>query len=267
MKKTAIALLLAMILTLSGCSSPNFSSGAQGGVSGGVYANADDYNIGDFTYAADQVQALDIRWLSGSVELIQSDKATLAVSETCEGLDRDHQLRWLLKDGVLTIQFWKSNFSSLQDLTGLKKLTVELPRNVKLTVDSVSAPITAGSLSLDSAKFATSSGPVTISSLSSADFNANTISGNVTVGELTTGEAVVATTSGLVDLGLARCSGLRAGTVSGNLVLTLLEGLEIDTKFSTVSGELTIQRDSLNVNVPGGCPVDVETTSGGLTIK
>lgn len=267
MKKTAIALAFALLMTMTGCASSNFSQGTSGGVSGGVYANADNYNIGDFTYDASQVTALNIYWLSGSVELVQSDGATLTVSETHDGLDQDHQLRWLLEDGVLTIQFWRSNFSSLQDLTGLKQLTVELPRGIKLTANSVSAPISAGELELAETKFQTSSGAVTLDSLSCPDFSANTVSGNVTVGTLATGSAKADTTSGAVSLGLAQCTGLELGTVSGPMELTLLEGMDIDVEFSSVSGELNVLRDALDVNVSGACPVSAKSTSGSLTIK
>lgn len=264
MKKIAIALALALMLSLSGCF---YTSTGSGGTSGGVYANADDYNIGDFTYAADQVQTLDIHWLSGSVELIQSDKATLAVSETCGSLDQDHQLRWLLKDGVLTIQFWKSNFSSLQDLTGLKELTVEVPKGLVLQVNSISAPITAGDLEPSEAKFSTVSGALELNSLSCTEFTADTNSGNVTVGTLSTGPAKVGTTSGIVSLGLAQCTGLDVSTVSGSVELTPLGDLKIYAKFNSVSGKVRVLRDVLNINAPGGCPVTVKTTSGDLTVK
>lgn len=201
------------------------------------------------------------------MELIQSDGATLTVSETHDGLDQDHQLRWLLEDGVLTIQFWKSNFSSLQDLTGLKQLRVELPRGINLMADSVSSPISAGELELAEAKFQASSGAVTLDNLSCSSFSANTISGDVTVTALATGAAKVDTTSGAVSLGLAQCSGLDMDTVSGPMELTLLEGMDIDVDYSSVSGELNVLRDVLDVNVPGACPVSAKSTSGSLTVK
>lgn len=264
MKKIAIALALALMLSLSGCF---YTSTGSGGTSGGVYANADTYNIGNFTYSSHQVSTVDIHWLSGSVKLIQSDAETLSVSETCGSLDQDHQLRWLLKDGVLTIQFWKSNFSSLQDLTGLKELTVEVPKGVVLQVNSVSAPITAGDMEPTEAKFTTASGALELNSLSCTEFTANTVSGNVTVATLGTGPAKVDTTSGIVSLGLAQCTGLDVSTVSGSVELTPLGDLEIDARFNSVSGKVNVMWDVLNINAPGGCPVNVKTTSGDLTVK
>lgn len=42
----------------------------------------DHYNAGAFTYAADQVEKVEVNWVSGSVTLKESKENTLSVSET-----------------------------------------------------------------------------------------------------------------------------------------------------------------------------------------
>ncbi len=90
MKKTLFVLVLtALCLTLCAC----------GFTAGGAYPNADKYAVGNFTYDAASVEAVDISWISGCVELVESDGATLNVSEKQDGLTDDQLMRWWL-DGT-----------------------------------------------------------------------------------------------------------------------------------------------------------------------
>ena len=62
----------------------------------GTYADADKYSTGNFNYEAGMVTSVEINWVDGSIELIQSDASTLSVSESGGTLDAEEQMHYYI---------------------------------------------------------------------------------------------------------------------------------------------------------------------------
>ena len=137
--KKRIALLIAILLAL-GLLCPAALAARMG-----LYANADQYIAGDFDNRAADVQRVEIHWIAGSVTLTQSSADTLRASEIASGVSGELQMRHLLLDGVLYIQFCQAGtqYSGLFS-TPQKALTVEIPAGIDLSVETRSADIRLG---------------------------------------------------------------------------------------------------------------------------
>lgn len=77
------------------------------GFSGLRYDNAEAYSVGDALLPADNIQQVEINWTSGSVRVEAYDGEKISIKET--GAENEEQkLRYLSRDGKLTIQYCKS---------------------------------------------------------------------------------------------------------------------------------------------------------------
>ncbi|MBR3016098.1 MAG: DUF4097 family beta strand repeat protein, partial [Clostridia bacterium] len=189
MKKLfSVLMLVIILLSFCGC---GFSASAS-------YPNADRYSIGSFTYDAYRVNAVEINWTSGRVELKESDGTQLSVTETTEGLTQDQQMRWWLDGSILRIQFWKSGYSDT--LTNKeKRIEVEIPKDISLTVKVTSGEVKAGDHQLKDVKITATSG-------------------NIRLGAVNADDMEIQATSGTVQTGPVRVQNqLKAGCTSGNI--------------------------------------------------
>lgn len=273
-KNVFVILTAALPLLLSGCGV--WPLQAADDIKGDTYENADQYAVGDFTYAAADVDAVEINWRAGSVELTESDETTLSVAESGKDLDADTQMHYLLDGRTLRIQFCRSG-ANVHVKGADKALTVELPKDIDLVVYNTAADIYAetldqrsvflssfsgkldcGALAADSINLSSSSGSISADRVTgdslgvestsgkievgntvlSGAFEITSVSGKVTVGELNAGTLAVTTTSGDVDVGAVPCCpGIGITTTSGKLSLALPENGGKVT-FVTTSGDL-----------------------------
>lgn len=272
----AAALGCLPVLLLSSC----FFSGMTSTVLSGYYDDAEDYQTGAFTYSADEVDSVEIEWYCGSVELTQVEGETLQVSESGDELTEERAMHWLLRDGLLRIRFCGSGYSgsfSSRD----KRLTVELPQGLSLSVTTTSAGITAsvgeqrdltlrstsGTVELTEAKIAeaamlgTTSGGISAEKLEvGGDLEVQTTSGAVCIASLTVGDsAELGGTSGSIKLGTVTVADgeLELESNSGQITVESVTAkrLTVGTTSGSVKLGLTDCRE-----------VDVETTSGSVRI-
>lgn len=249
----------------------------------------DHYNAGAFTYAADQVEKVEVNWVSGSVTLKESKENTLSVSET-GSLSEKQQLHWLLEDGVLYIRFCASGYVGAFPPNS-KDLTVELPAGVTLTVDSVSGSIEVGSHTLEEAELSTVSGSIRGKGIEAKEIQLKSISGSIRLDSLKAQEEVqlestsgsietetleapeieVDTVSGSVRLGLKGCKKAVLDSTSGSLYVKLLEGQGVAVTYKSTSGKF--HADSYRVEQgrmlfgDGSCTLKARTVSGSLTVE
>ncbi len=123
---------------------------------GFTYEDADEYSVGNASVKG-SVTDLEIVWLSGDITVIPSDTDEIKITEDYSGDDDDLRLRWLLKDGKLTVQFRKPVIFGKAHAVS-KNLTVAIPAAVleamgEVEITTVSGDVTftgnADELTLD----------------------------------------------------------------------------------------------------------------------
>lgn len=242
------------------------------------YDNADLYQVGDFTYAAANVKEIEIEWVAGEIEIVQSDKETLSVYESNPSEDDDKKLHYYLDGTTLKLQYCKSDYR-IQVAEENKKLYVEVPANVALDIDSVSASVKLNDVTATAVAVETVSGNVTGNHWQCKDVEIETVSGKVAVADVAAETIEVETVSGDTALGLQGATVLDLSDVSGKVSLTLLSPYGANVQYETVSGRFETDRAYDNKNDDSyviyasdglsgmGYTIEVETVSGDLVIR
>lgn len=289
--KKWLTILLAFSLTavlLSGCQF-HMSFGIGDFVTGESYPDAERYQTGPFTYAPDQVKSIEIYWRSGEVEIEESDSAELRVRESGGTMSEETAMHYLLEDGILRVRFCESDVNIRVNPSD-KRLTIQVPRGIDLSVHTTSATVKSdnltqnsilisahsgstdlGTVAADNLDFSSSSGAVHVDSVKSQALECDTTSGSVRIGAVEADTIEVDTTSGSVDLGLSAASQVEVHTTSGRTTLALPEGGG-EVSFSATSGTLHTdaaceRKGDLYVFGGGESQISVESTSGNLHIQ
>lgn len=256
MKKIILSgILSAICVCLAGCGF-HVNINAGNSITQDAYANSDQYTAGDFTYSAADVTAIEVSWLTGKVTLVERDTAAISVSESGKNLEPDAQVQHWLENGTLHIRFCQPGCIDVDDKD--KQLTLELPKNITLTVQSTSADISADTLEQKSVTLSTVSGEIEAGALAAGEVDISSTSGRQSLGSVTADKANLSTVSGELLVGQATVRGeVSCSTTSGSI---RFEGLEANAAdMGTVSGavELGVLR----------CPSTlVDTTSGKVSL-
>ena len=293
-----IAVILASILAGGLLSSCTTRSGSGLGLSSYHYDDAGKYNMGGDTLFMTEkaVNALEIDWISGEVEIIYHPEDTIIFSETAnQELDEDMTMRYWLDGNTLRIKFAKAGdwkFNNIQ-----KSLTVYLPEKLtlnELEIDTTSAGVIAQGIRAMNVEIDTVSGGIDISEAVVSDsFSADTTSGQIVamfaeslseleIGTVSGGVQVsvskltefdIDSTSGAINLSAesAPKSG-EISTVSGSVELILPETAEFTAGISTVSGqiesEIPLNKDGkYYICGSGACRYEIDTTSGNISFR
>lgn len=224
-----VFLLTAIILSALLMAALAWDGGFSFSFGGFSYKNADEYTegSGEISIAPDSIHEIEINWTSGSVTLEESGTNKLTVSEK-GAEDSDSTLRYLVKNGKLTIQFAKSRTFGFIRLPK-KDLTVKIPKN--------------------------------IAELSALDLNV--VSSDTHLTNISVKEIKFNSVSGDLDAKNVVCSKLDADTVSGDVSFihsSEMSGTVNTFEINTVSGETTINTQ----NAPDS--VDCDSVSGDVTI-
>ena len=245
MKKTIcavvlFALLITLCLPLCSCF-----------VSFGTYKNASEYKIADGTVSVENVDTLEVNWIAGSVLVERTGSGSITVSESLpanskiESISEDMKMRYLEKDGVLTLQFCKSGLRLNKDLynTLKKDLKITVPEGVELkgvTTDVVSSDLTVKNIAANKFSVNGVSAKLTMNGCAVEDLDCKTVSGKLSI------ETEAAMKSLSVD------------SVSGNVTLQAPAVDEIDVK--CVSADFEMNDCKIG-------RIDCETVSGKIRVK
>lgn len=280
MKKYFLKIMLALsaavlLFSLTGCGRPHMAS------SGSVYANADQYQVGD-AEIEQSVKHLEITWGSGNVTIERSESTSLKLTETCpQELPEEQQMHWWLDDDTLYIQFEASGaiFDPIASL-GKKELTVSLPSDHHLDdvlVSSGSASIHLDSIIADQLEINTGSGEIDVDceaqnidistasgkvdlSCTSKAISIDTASGKVIVNAPCDLEKLsISTASGRQDLTLSTADTVEIDSASGSISIAADHIRDLEA--NSASGEMDLDFSS----VPDECSID--TASGDITLK
>lgn len=291
MKKKVMCVLLLMVTgMLFGACNGSF------GMSSFLYDDADKYTMGNAALEADDVEALDIAWVTGEVTIKYHSEDTVVISETAnKDLNEDTTMYYWVDGDTLRVKFVKSG---KWDFTGLsKELTVWLPESMELEelmVDSVSADVFVDGIAAEkavvdtvsgdvelrdvnisrSAKIDTTSGKLTAAlSGELEELKANTVSGAIDVTLEEAAKLKADTTSGEIRLSMQKApDSLSVDTVSGDVVLCLPEDsdftIEMDTVSGSVKSELAMKTEKDNYIFGDGTKkFEVDTTSGSVRVE
>ncbi|MBR5405036.1 MAG: DUF4097 family beta strand repeat protein [Oscillospiraceae bacterium] len=269
MTKTA-AFLGAALFCLSGCSARFITAGT-----GVKYKNAEKYTAGDCEITG-KIDALDIDWPSGSVEVKVSDGDTVTVKETTKAdLEDDLKVHSWADGSVLRVRFCKSGTNYRKSES--KTLEITVPEGTlfeTVTADTASAELTCTGLKAKTVDLDAASG--TLRYTGTADtFRADAASGNVVF----SGEARVIktdTASGNVTVDLTgRNESISADTASGKMNISAEQPGKISAdsasgdqsfRLNAVPQEMNLDSASGDVCIylpeDAGFTADISTASG-----
>ena len=267
-----IICVFAMIV-LPGCRF-NISVGDSGYITGEEYPDPDKYKTGAFEYYADEITAVEVYWRCGEVKIVESENAQLSVFESGSELSKDAAMHWFLDDGILRIRFCSSGAKicvSPRD----KHLSLEVPKEIGLSVHTTSAKVKAdsleqksllisahsggtsiGSLAAKEVSLSSSSGFIRVDSITAENFECRASSGDVTIGSISAETIDCLTSSGGVEINSVYTKTLGVKTSSANVKLGLAQLLKGSVVTSSGNVALTLPA--------GGAKVSYSSAGGRL---
>lgn len=223
------------------------------------YANADKYSVGDASFD-EPVEALDIDWASGSVNITtHSGSEVLLAEKTDPAATEDMRVHWWLDGTTLRVRFAAPGVSLRLIGWGQKELTIALPESLKLSgiaVNTASASVEAGNTRSDSLAVSTASGNMDIF-CEAEEITLGSASGSISLEQTGTAALVqIKSSSGKISMTGAEIAELSAKTSSGS-VSCALTGTIGKCAIQTASGSV-----GLRLPEAAGCTVNISTSSG-----
>jgi DUF4097 and DUF4098 domain-containing protein YvlB len=268
---TVFTLVLSLMTIMSGCVIRE--------VNYGVYDNASSYTMAEDTVSLDNINEIDINWISGKVNIETSDTDKVTFSESHkDGISKDLYMRYLVANGKLTIQYCRSGLKVRNGSAPVKKdLTVYVPSNVvfrEIECDTVSSNLNMKGVATRELKLENVSGKVSLSDVRADEIDVETVSGNISI---ETDENVrrfeIETVSGNVTITAPSVSSVSAEGVSCSLTLNLDDAdfrVELDGVSKRMKVDGTDYREVGDGNYVfgnGSGRVEVELVSGILEIN
>ena len=260
-KQIALTLLGLMTLSLTSC-----------GTHVGHYANADKYLAGNQTYQ-EEITALDIDWISGSVTLVEDETITGVKVEEVTDLEKEEE--WVhsyIDNGKLMVKFFASNTWCSKLFGYTKELTVTYcPGLESINVDLTSGSLKAESITAKDVKIDMTSGKASIDSITADNVDVDLTSGEVEIKKITAKEFGADLTSGTMTVGFTSIDKADFNLTSGKINLTIPEDGAI-VKVSKTSGTVKSERECSVDNGTykfgtSSANIKVSMTSGKLLIK
>lgn len=209
---------------------------------GFTYEDAKEYSVGNASVKG-SVTDLEIVWLVGDITVIPSDTEEIKITEDYSGDDEDLRLRWLLKDGKLTIQFRKPViFGTARAVS--KNLTVAIPAAVLEAMDEV--------------EITTVSGDVTFTG-NADELTLDSVDGDLTVkGDV--GELEVNAVKGKLTF----TGGVRSADMSCvDTTVTMYLDMAAELSFDQVDGDVELY---LSEEITG-FTAEMESLGGGIRVE
>ncbi|MCQ4894368.1 DUF4097 family beta strand repeat-containing protein [Anaerotruncus sp. DFI.9.16] len=265
--------------------------------SGFSYPDAGRYTAGGGSFPADQVDSIEINWVSGGVTVRSYEGSELAFDETIRGqADDSMRMRHYLKDRTLVIQFCAPRQSVFRSANSpVKTLEILVPESLAARMDEAeisvaSASIQVSGITADKLEIDSVSGSTDITDTSCRSFELDTVSGSVRSSGLTAGSAETDSVSGPVQLegsfgriqydtisgsfrvGSAICpERIEGSSVSGSVHITIPENDGFTADYDRVSGDFssdfpTTGDKGRRVYKDGGARFSFDTISGDISI-
>ncbi len=184
MKKAIILFVCAIAaLMVSGCYMENVPFGMGDHLIGEEYPDAEKYQVGDFNYAADGVNYVEVYWRSGEVKIVESDRPQLSVRESGGELAEDIAMHSLLEDGILRIRFCQSGAEVYVNPSD-KYLTLEVPKGIDLSIHTTAAVTRADTLEQNSILISAHSGDTQLGTVTAKEMDLSSSAGKIHRGSI-----------------------------------------------------------------------------------
>ena len=214
---------------------------------------------GTESFSPDEVQRIDVGWISGTVTLEPGASDRLTVTERCEKeLPDDQKLCWKLENGTLYLRFCSAARMQMVD----KDLVLNYPAG--WTAKSVEVGATSGDLTLCGLQLSgdlavtVTSGEILVKDCRCEDLDAGATSGSVDVQGCVCGKLTLGSTSGALRAENCRCDRIEAGSTSGDI---RVKSEAKSITLSSTSGAIRCEA------VPAGCDVSIGATSGKVYLQ
>lgn len=223
---------------------------------GNSYPHADEYTAGDTSIATERLDEINIDWISGKlqIELYEGDTIELR-EENSTSLTEEDKVHSYFHDGVLEIQFRRSELSLFHFSTPNKSLLIQVPKRFyseqsaalnKLEIDNVSANIIVNDLPIRKCNIDTVSGDIIMNGAVD-EWELDSVSGDSHLTSYTTP------------------TDIETDTVSGNVTITVPSDSVFSTEHDSVSGDFTNAFPSTSKG--GKNHWEFDSTSGDVTIN
>ncbi len=260
-KQIALGLLGLMTLSLASC-----------GTYVGYYANADKYLAGNQTYEQ-EITALDIDWVSGSVTLVEDETITGVKVEEVTDLEKEKE--WVhsyVDNGKLMVKFFASGTRCSKLFGYTKELTVTYhPGLERVNIDLTSGSLKAQTITAKDVNLDLTSGKAQIENIIADNVDADLTSGSIEINHMIGKDFAADLTSGSITVGFTSINKADFDLTSGNINMTLPEDGGT-VKVSKTSGIVNTEREcSISNNTykfgTGLADIKISMTSGKLIIK
>jgi len=289
----ATALLTSVMMLASGSPQARFATSETAG----NFQERDEINR---TYQLNPGASVEISSIRGPVEITNGAGATAEVqiirtARTRADLEY-HKIEVEQTPQGLVVKGVQEQDRRRQNIQVSHHVILKLPRQIALTVSSISGPVKTGDvdglLNLSSvsgpATVGYVGGKLTVSSISGSlavgdvgsDASVNSISGNLRLGQVN-GRLDVASVSGELTATVVRLApqGIHLKSISGSVELRFKDEVNADFKSEDVSGQVYFDVPNVNVqegakssNVraqigAGGSPISISSVSGNIRLK
>lgn len=241
------------------------------------YDDLDEYSIGSSSVSCRDIKELEVNWVSGSVTIKPYDGEMIMFSEN-NAISEDDKLRYLVKDGKLTIKYCKSNrvlgFVSKNSSKDIEILIPEIYANKidKIYIDSVSSEVKTEGISVKKFKIDNVSGKIRINKTEAEAIDISTISGACEV-EGKFNDVVLESVSGNMHIQSSVCPEKVSGdSISGDINLTIPPDSGFTAESDTVSGSFNCDfavttKGDTRISADGSSEFIFETVSGNIYIN
>ena len=263
MKKAIILFVCAIAaLMVSGCYMENVSFGMGDHLVGEEYPDAEKYQVGAFSYAADDVNYVDVYWRSGEVKIVESDRPQLSVRESGGELAEDIAMHSLL-------EVPKGIDLSIHTTAAVTRADT-LEQN-SILISAHSGDTQLGTVTAKEVDLSSSAGGIHADSIFVQKLRCSASSGSVSLDSITADTAEIITSSGNVELTLFEAPNVTVRTSSGDVHAALDDGGAV-LSYTSDSGQLRARaayerRGELYVFGRGESRLTVNTSSGNLEIQ
>ncbi|WP_455941637.1 DUF4097 family beta strand repeat-containing protein [Neglectibacter timonensis] len=223
---------------------------------------------GETDYSAESgvedLEEIDISWVSGPVELRPYDGSTVRVTEYSKYPLEEGQRLWMrIAEEKLQIRWSREKNVFGMVVNRGKHLVVELPRKAAAHLENVrcsnvSGDIYVSDIAGEDVSLSSTSGKVTAVNVFAEDLKLGSVSGRVTAQNISAEDLSVTGTSGRVELAGLAAEDVKVSTVSGSIDAY---GNAENFHIKSVSGSIALQ--------VAQCPEEAElkTTSGKISLR
>lgn len=210
-----------------------------------TYDDASKYTIGPGIFDADDVNSVEINWVSGNIEIKKGNGNKISVyEENVESLNEDKRMRYYLDVSTLKVQFSSSKWLSGISLGNInkKKLYVLVPDSKSFKnfdIDQVSSDLSMSGISAMDIEIDNVSGKVFLDNVTASKFDFDTVSGDLNASG-SFKKIDCDSTSANIDITSDVCpQDVNCDTISGSVKLYIPENDGFSVEFNSVSGKLT----------------------------